>query len=245
MCAKNNTRIYVARTSSNRVISIVACCHSEELCALVARAFGSQQNGAATRMWRSCQVQPSKKELPQCEALCTCRSGFLIVTPLWTPVRWRLNSRCAKNIPKLLLQFLDISGTVPSTPAMDKCCFYILVHPSTWQPSALTYGSSSDWDELSSEQVLSSSKKAKYLSLAEPLSVFWYFLSGASSYDPSIGDSFFFWLLFLIVSVRAVATSWTSNNSAQWRLVVKMAGWATKFHLWLNMQDCRPAPGGL
>ena len=27
----------------------------------------------------------------------------------------------------------------------------------------------------------------------------------------------------------------------QWRLVVKMAGRAAKFHLWLNIQDCRPA----
>ena len=31
----------------------------------------------------------------------------------------------------------------------------------------------------------------------------------------------------------------------QWRLVVKMAGRAAKFHLWLNMQDCRPAHGCL
>jgi len=33
----------VARTSNNRVISVVACCHSVKLCALAARAFGSQQ----------------------------------------------------------------------------------------------------------------------------------------------------------------------------------------------------------
>ena len=45
MCAKNNTHIYVARTSNNRVIMIstVACCHSVKLCALAARAFRSQQ----------------------------------------------------------------------------------------------------------------------------------------------------------------------------------------------------------
>jgi len=26
----------------------------------------------------------------------------------------------------------------------------------------------------------------------------------------------------------------------QWRLVVKLAGRAAKFHLWLNIWDCRP-----
>jgi len=31
----------------------------------------------------------------------------------------------------------------------------------------------------------------------------------------------------------------------QWRLVVKMAWRAAKFHLWLNIKDCRPAPGCL
>jgi len=31
-----------------------------------------------------------------------------------------------------------------------------------------------------------------------------------------------------------------THTRHQWRLVVKMAGRATKFHLWLNIQDCRP-----
>jgi len=44
------------------VNSIVACCHSAKLCAHAARDFRSQQNGAVTRMWRSCQGQPSHKE---------------------------------------------------------------------------------------------------------------------------------------------------------------------------------------
>jgi len=44
------------------VNSIVACCHSAKLCAHAARDFWSQQNGAVTRMWRSCQGQPSHKE---------------------------------------------------------------------------------------------------------------------------------------------------------------------------------------
>jgi len=44
------------------MISIVACCHSAKLCAHAARNFRSQQNGAVTRMWRSCGVQPSHEE---------------------------------------------------------------------------------------------------------------------------------------------------------------------------------------
>jgi len=44
------------------VNSIVACCHGAKLCAYAARDFRSQQNGAVTRMWRLCGVQPSHKE---------------------------------------------------------------------------------------------------------------------------------------------------------------------------------------
>jgi len=47
---------------SRRVISVVACCHRAKLCEHGARDFRSQQNGAVTRMWRSCGVQPSHKE---------------------------------------------------------------------------------------------------------------------------------------------------------------------------------------
>jgi len=46
------------------MISIVACCHSVKL---ATRDFRSQQNGAVTRMWRSCQVQPSEKEPCCCD----------------------------------------------------------------------------------------------------------------------------------------------------------------------------------
>jgi len=38
--------MYVARTSNNRVISIVACCHGAKLCAHAARDFRSQNNTA-------------------------------------------------------------------------------------------------------------------------------------------------------------------------------------------------------
>jgi len=44
------------------MISIVACCHDAKLCAHTACDFRLQQNGAVTRMWRSCRVQPSHKE---------------------------------------------------------------------------------------------------------------------------------------------------------------------------------------
>jgi len=67
-CARRITPIYMWREQaiiewSRRVISInIACCHSVKLCALATQAFRLQQNGAESRMWRSCQVQPSQKE---------------------------------------------------------------------------------------------------------------------------------------------------------------------------------------
>ena len=52
MRVKNNTHIYVAQTSSNRMntswVSVVACCHSVKLYALAARPLRSQQSGALT-----------------------------------------------------------------------------------------------------------------------------------------------------------------------------------------------------
>jgi len=47
---------------SHRVISIVACCHGAKLCTYATRDFRSQQNGAVTKKWRSCRVQPSHKK---------------------------------------------------------------------------------------------------------------------------------------------------------------------------------------
>jgi len=65
------------------MISIVACCHSAKLCAHAARDFRSQQNGAVTRMWRSCRVQPSHKEhaigVVRCE-----KEGMS-----WQSLQWR------------------------------------------------------------------------------------------------------------------------------------------------------------
>jgi len=65
------------------MISIVACCHSVKLCAHAARAFRSQQNGAVTRMWRSCWVQPSHKE--RAIGAVRCKNEGMLLQPL----RWR------------------------------------------------------------------------------------------------------------------------------------------------------------
>ena len=64
------------------VNSIVACCHSAKLCAYAARDFRTQQNGAVTRMWRSCGVQPSHKERAIGAVRCK-KEGMLL-----QPLRW-------------------------------------------------------------------------------------------------------------------------------------------------------------
>ena len=74
--------MYVARTSNNRVISIVACCHSAKLCAHATWDFRSQQNGAVTRMWRSCGVQSSHKDRAIGAVRCK-KEGMLL-----QPLRW-------------------------------------------------------------------------------------------------------------------------------------------------------------
>jgi len=112
MCLKNNTIIYVARASNSKrdcdvvalliltcerlnvttgvrkerfqgMISIVACCHRARLCTYAARDFRLQQNGAVTRMWRSCRVQPSHKERAIGGVRCK-KEGMLL-----QPLRWR------------------------------------------------------------------------------------------------------------------------------------------------------------
>ena len=80
MCAKNNN-MYTWHEQAiikwlRDMISIVACCHSVKLCAHAARAFRSQQNGAVTRMWRSCRVKPSQKERAIGEVRCK-KEGML------------------------------------------------------------------------------------------------------------------------------------------------------------------------
>ena len=68
---------------SGHVISIFACCHSVKRCALAAQSFRSRQNGAVTRIWRSCQVQPSQKERAIGAVRCK-KEGMLL-----QPLRWR------------------------------------------------------------------------------------------------------------------------------------------------------------
>ena len=86
-CARRITPLYTWREQaiiewSWHVISVVACYHSVKLCAIVARAFWSQQNGAVIRMWRSCQVQPSQKG--RAIGAVRCKEGILL-----QPLRWR------------------------------------------------------------------------------------------------------------------------------------------------------------
>jgi len=86
MCAKNKIssmwREQAIIEWSRRVISIVACCHSVKLCAHAARDFLSQQNGAVTRMWRSCRVQPSHKERAIGVVRCK-KAGMLLQLLRW------------------------------------------------------------------------------------------------------------------------------------------------------------------
>ena len=86
MCTKNNT-IYMWCEQAiiewpRHVNSIVACCHSTKLHAHATQAFRLQQNGAVTRMWRSCRVKPSQKEHTIGAVRCK-KEGMLL-----QPLRW-------------------------------------------------------------------------------------------------------------------------------------------------------------
>ena len=83
------------------MISIVACCHGGKFCAHAARDFRSQQNGAMTRMWRSCRVQPSHKE--RAIGAVRCKQEGMLLQPLrWCCVAlivsFTKNGMCVKNI---------------------------------------------------------------------------------------------------------------------------------------------------
>jgi len=62
------------------MISIVACCHSAKLCAHATQDFRSQQNGAMTRMWMLCRVQPSHKE--RAVGAVRCKTEGMLLQPL-------------------------------------------------------------------------------------------------------------------------------------------------------------------
>jgi len=102
MCAKNKNicmwREQAMVEWSRRVISIVACYHGANLCAHAARDFRSQQNGAVTRMWRSCAVQPSYKE--RVIGAVRCIKEEILLQPLrWCciDVWFTTSGMCAKN----------------------------------------------------------------------------------------------------------------------------------------------------
>ena len=85
-CARRTTpymwREQAIREWSWCVNSIVTFCHSAKLCVHTAQVFWSQQNGSVTRMWRSCQVQPSQKERAIC-AVHYKNEGMLLQPLCW------------------------------------------------------------------------------------------------------------------------------------------------------------------
>ena len=85
MCVKNNTIIYVARASNSKRLwawSLLLLAATVRSFAHAARNFRSQQNGAVTRMWRSCRVQPSHKE--RAIGVVRCKKDGMLLQPL----RW-------------------------------------------------------------------------------------------------------------------------------------------------------------
>ena len=82
---------------SRRVISIVACCQGAKLCAHAARDFRSQQNGAVTRMWRSCQGSLHTKNVRSVRFVvkrgCCCNLFGGVALIVW----FTTNGMCAKN----------------------------------------------------------------------------------------------------------------------------------------------------
>jgi len=95
----NEKHMRVAWTSNNRVISIVACCHGVKFCAYAAQDFRLQQNGAVTRTWRSCQVQPSHKKNMRSVWFvvkrrgCCCNLSGGVALIVW----FTTNGMCTKN----------------------------------------------------------------------------------------------------------------------------------------------------
>jgi len=82
--AKNkNIYVHGASKQLRRMTSIIACCRGVKLCTHVAWNFRSQQNGAVTRMWRSCRVQPSHKE--RVIGVFHCKKEGMLLQPL----QWR------------------------------------------------------------------------------------------------------------------------------------------------------------
>jgi len=133
MCPKNNTHIYVWHEQAviewlRSMISVVACCHSMKLCTHAARAFRSQQNGAVTRMCRSCQVQPSQTNVRSVRFVAKrrgCCCNFSVGVAL--NVQFTTNGMCAKNNTHILYMWLEqaISLTCRTHPwDIFDCVFF-------------------------------------------------------------------------------------------------------------------------
>jgi len=80
------------------MISIVACCPGVNLCAHAARDFQSQQNGAVTRIRRSCRVQPNTKNVRLVWTVakrrgCCCNLSGGVASIVW----FTTNGMCVKN----------------------------------------------------------------------------------------------------------------------------------------------------
>ena len=80
------------------VNSIVACCHGAKLCAHPARDFRSQQSGAVTRMWRSCQVSLHTKNVRSVWLVvkrrgCCCNLSGCVALNVW----FATDRMCVKN----------------------------------------------------------------------------------------------------------------------------------------------------
>ena len=97
-CEWLNVMTSICEETLQHMISTVACCHSAKLCAHAALDFLSQQNGAVTRMWRLCWVQPSHKELVinlvRCKKEgCCCNLSGGVALMVW----FTTNGMCVKN----------------------------------------------------------------------------------------------------------------------------------------------------
>ena len=104
MCVKNNTIMYVARTSNNRVIPMEwswwvtsnnACEPGEQLIVL---ANGDDESDLSSGDHCCCL-------LPRCEALHTCRSGFPIATPAPLGRTWYLSHHRTSVLTKFRVVF--------------------------------------------------------------------------------------------------------------------------------------------
>ena len=106
---------------SRRVISIVACCHSVELCALAARDFRSQQHwGNSQSRWKpkKTDINGENRGKPTKQVETTRNRGKLIKTEKTDKasdtkkqaflLQWRMNNICESFLFRLCLLDSDV-----------------------------------------------------------------------------------------------------------------------------------------